>query len=583
MKTKLFLMLVFVLGMNTAIGQGTVTNVIATHDTIPFQRNGNIIIGALVSHDGVTATTCFYDASTGNQIGTPRIFPRRVPENGSQINRESIIFNDLNDFIVGGGTDDSATPPYNAIIHYYNMDSIQVTVRDIGFIPKKINGNNIIYTTVGPNADFLSSGYGSVLNAGAGIYIMKVNDDLTPVWATQISSDYNLVMKDMKATSDGKIAVSTGNGAWKIDPNTGAIINTLITGLDNHYNSYTDKVECINHSDPHITVKKWDGTVSAETDFQDYNIYDWDIEKIKSYEDYDLIITGIGVGKPVILKRSLNIENQDVIHASSVHVPTMPTGFHNMKILEITENSFTAVVEYNSNPGSFFGTPVPDATNTNGYYVVYTFNFTIDTNQYIALNDVSNITNGNIVYGINNAVLDGTNLVTESGLPVAYVVMNGNLPNVGDVIPRSWNLDSGHGGITFVYQSPVQENVNGRYIDVLYLDPNGDSPNPAHKEYHSLRIYFKTSSQVTLSTEEFSVKNFVLYPNPTTNTLHISAPKSSIKQVKIYNSLGQEIFSKSYSNTTDIRINTAHYPAATYFVSIQDKNCNTNRLKFIKK
>jgi hypothetical protein len=84
-----------------------------------------------------------------------------------------------------------------------------------------------------------------------------------------------------------------------------------------------------------------------------------------------------------------------------------------------------------------------------------------------------------------------------------------------------------------------------------------------------------------LSNDTFSTDTkFKLYPNPTTDNLNILGDKQ-IKSVSVYNSLGQEIFTKDI-NAFNTNITTSNWATGIYTVQVKSDNISEN-YKLIKK
>ena len=93
------------------------------------------------------------------------------------------------------------------------------------------------------------------------------------------------------------------------------------------------------------------------------------------------------------------------------------------------------------------------------------------------------------------------------------------------------------------------------------------------EKYKSYWYYTKIS---TLSADKVESPTFVIYPNPTDNTLFITGNKTPIA-VAIYNVLGKEVLSIKNTN----KINVQALPSGVYVIRISDGIGQTNR-KFIK-
>ncbi|UPS92441.1 M1 family aminopeptidase [Bizionia sp. M204] len=102
--------------------------------------------------------------------------------------------------------------------------------------------------------------------------------------------------------------------------------------------------------------------------------------------------------------------------------------------------------------------------------------------------------------------------------------------------------------------------VNFTVADVLF-DPESD-------------IISKNNS-VTLSTENFDLEaNLMVYPNPTSNRIHIQKPESlQINNVKIYNALGQLLETRSWSSSMDF----SGYASGILFVKFETNSGIINK------
>ncbi len=81
-----------------------------------------------------------------------------------------------------------------------------------------------------------------------------------------------------------------------------------------------------------------------------------------------------------------------------------------------------------------------------------------------------------------------------------------------------------------------------------------------------------------LSTDEYLISKFHLYPNPTTGMLNISS-ESQISSLKIYNNIGQVILSSFNNKSIDI----SSLRTGLYFIKVEDTMSNVETKKIIKK
>lgn len=111
------------------------------------------------------------------------------------------------------------------------------------------------------------------------------------------------------------------------------------------------------------------------------------------------------------------------------------------------------------------------------------------------------------------------------------------------------------------------------YIDYQVVDNEPD-----------IRFGFIIGSE-SLSTDEFTSKNFKIYPNPAQNVLNIEALNSSSETLKfkIYSLLGQKVAEGEFKNQNKIsNYNISTFSAGVYLVVITDDKDLKETLKFIK-
>lgn len=93
---------------------------------------------------------------------------------------------------------------------------------------------------------------------------------------------------------------------------------------------------------------------------------------------------------------------------------------------------------------------------------------------------------------------------------------------------------------------------------------------------------FNTEFVALLNTASFETDNFLLYPNPTKNTIHVELPNNlgdSIKTVSFYDVIGKSVKQISNSNSNAIMIDVSQLSSGMYFVEIQTEN----NAKLVKK
>lgn len=205
----------------------------------------------------------------------------------------------------------------------------------------------------------------------------------------------------------------------------------------------------------------------------------------------------------------------------------------------------------------------PDAMNeVNPVNTIYTISGTqnfyrkiknINTDEFL----VDNLLNVTLISCTTDTDMDGIADLAED--------VNGNLLNTDDDTDQDGlknfedNDDDGDGILT------INEDYNNNG------DPTDDDTN-----LNGIADYLE--SNVTLNTIDFLNTSFNIYPNPISNFINIKS-KSQIKEIKIYNSIGQLLSSES----NKIRIDFSSYISGIYFIRISDKKGNSEIKKIIKK
>jgi len=112
-------------------------------------------------------------------------------------------------------------------------------------------------------------------------------------------------------------------------------------------------------------------------------------------------------------------------------------------------------------------------------------------------------------------------------------------------------------------------NYNFRYEgDLIYLDITNTNGEVAT---------FWTS---TLSNEDFDKTNFLIYPNPVSNQLHIDSDQAKIEQIIIYNLNGKQVLKVDFHE--DQTIDLSNLAKGMYLVKVQTETESLTK-KLIKK
>ena len=147
---------------------------------------------------------------------------------------------------------------------------------------------------------------------------------------------------------------------------------------------------------------------------------------------------------------------------------------------------------------------------------------------------------GNLFYLANNA----------AGLRVIDIsdISNGEMTEIGSFDSHPLNDFAGYEGIWSTY--PYFESGN-----IVISDREG---------------FFVVKSS-TLATENNSFTNFNIYPNPTSNTIHINAIQFPVKNIKIYDLGGKLLKSKNYNSEINIKTNISNFSNGIYILKLNNE------------
>ncbi|UAB75974.1 T9SS type A sorting domain-containing protein [Mesoflavibacter sp. SCSIO 43206] len=96
----------------------------------------------------------------------------------------------------------------------------------------------------------------------------------------------------------------------------------------------------------------------------------------------------------------------------------------------------------------------------------------------------------------------------------------------------------------------------------------------------SANYTFTTEADPNLSTDEFNIKPFSIYPNPTSDFIKIKT-ELTINSVEVFNQLGQKVLSLNNDQIIDNSINVKEFNNGIYFMTITAEE-RKETFKFIK-
>ena len=113
---------------------------------------------------------------------------------------------------------------------------------------------------------------------------------------------------------------------------------------------------------------------------------------------------------------------------------------------------------------------------------------------------------------------------------------------------------------------------------------NADNQTPTATTYFSnMTLAWTPQSGVGLAKQENS--EISIFPNPASNNVSINLGNQNItSNVKIFNAIGVEVYSKTIESTTEsLQINLGNYTEGVYFVKVQNKNIDSNYKLVVRK
>lgn len=290
----------------------------------------------------------------------------------------------------------------------------------------------------------------------------------------------------------------------------------------------------------------------------------------------------------------------------SASTPTIKVTIYNRGTAALT----SAVISYNINGGTNYTYPwtgnlaqnkfatfdMPVTNAING-----TFNGTITTangvtDQRASNNSVSaayTIPSGPTNYTFNNYVfrlqrdLYGSettwNLKNQAGTILYSGGPYTDTASLPAIITQNWTL-ANNNCYTFTindaYSDGICCNYGTGYYDIKSTDgtiivASGASFGASESKVFTVNV---------LSNETFETLNDIyVYPNPTKSVLNIAVPTGVelVKNVTVYNYLGQTITQKNITTADDLSIDTTNYSSGVYLITVSN-GTQSKTLRFIK-
>ena len=131
-------------------------------------------------------------------------------------------------------------------------------------------------------------------------------------------------------------------------------------------------------------------------------------------------------------------------------------------------------------------------------------------------------------------------------------------------------------GVFLQSVSPNQTSISFK-VCAYTCSPNDMPDNNTHND-SKCDTYFYTGIETE---SQNTIGNIRLFPNPSSNLLHIQSDKLLNANYEVINTLGQAILTGKSGNTSSFVLNIETLPAGVYYLQLQDEK-NISRLKFIK-
>lgn len=255
--------------------------------------------------------------------------------------------------------------------------------------------------------------------------------------------------------------------------------------------------------------------------------------------------------------------------------------------------------------------------NTTATYSLFTATKATPGNPGTAyLKLTSKTINGSVVNGIAvSGKLDTITLKPKSGFPYTqrsstfagkwqHMIYGASQGNVSVLLSR-WNTALGRrdtvasAAVTLAGMAMSWSNfgMSLNYVDSLHypdsclivLQASGTAP--TNNDYlwidglalsGTVAIVSSTVNTVGLEKNNLSDADFVIYPNPSENTLHISSPNKIILKAEVYNLLGQRLLIKNDLAESKTELDISELQSSSYLLKLSHGE-GTQTFNFIKK
>lgn len=162
-----------------------------------------------------------------------------------------------------------------------------------------------------------------------------------------------------------------------------------------------------------------------------------------------------------------------------------------------------------------------------------------------------------------------------------FITKNGYDDGISPITLNITKLDN-DGNFVWPGQFIPVATHNANKSRISFTEPvNGESVTVFTEQKGTEPLIYAQKTSAILSTDTFSLNNFILFPNPSKDSFSIEGV-SSIQSVSIYNTIGQLVYFSSFTtDVTKTNISTSNWMSGVYIVTVEDENRAVN-YKFLK-
>lgn len=143
--------------------------------------------------------------------------------------------------------------------------------------------------------------------------------------------------------------------------------------------------------------------------------------------------------------------------------------------------------------------------------------------------------------------------------------MHNSIPIATPGLLANWELNEGFGQIAI----DKTNNANGTLGSSLMMDDNDPT-------------WQNNCSNLLSSIKENYSNKITLFPNPASTNIHIQLTEKEDYQIRLYNSVGIQVYSKQILSSTNLTLDIEQFTSGIYLIHILSSAGNELRTSFIK-